>query len=76
MDAENTHEYSGHDLFSISTNVPVGRHLQIIGRVANLTDERFAESAVFTAARGEEYAPGLPRTVYIGLQYGWGGDER
>ena len=73
MDAENTHRYPGHDLLTLSANIPVGTRLELIGRVVNLTDERFAESALFTRARGEEYAPGLPRTVYIGLQYGWGG---
>ena len=76
MDAENTHRYPGHHLYSLSANLPIGRHLEVIARMVNVTDERFAESAVFTEARGEEYAPGLPRTVYIGLEYGWGGDAR
>lgn len=76
MDAENTHEYPGHNLWTLSANVPVAGRLEVIGRIANLTDERFAESAVYTQARGEEFAPGLPRTVYIGLQYGWGGGDR
>lgn len=76
MDAENTHRYPGHNLFSLSANVPVGSHLELIGRVVNLTDERFAESAVYTLARGEEFAPGMPRTIYLGVEYGWGGDAR
>jgi outer membrane receptor protein involved in Fe transport len=76
MDAENTHRYPGHHLWSMSANVPAGRHLEVIARVVNLTDERFAESAGYTQARGEEFAPGLPRTVYLGLQYRWGGEGR
>jgi outer membrane receptor protein involved in Fe transport len=76
MDAENSHRYPGHDLYSISSSLPVGRHLTVIARMMNVTDERFAESASYTQARGEEFAPGLPRTVYVGLQYGWGGDGR
>jgi outer membrane receptor protein involved in Fe transport len=76
MDAENTHRYPGHHLWSLSANVPAGRRLEVIGRIVNLGDERFAESAAFTQARGEEFAPGLPRTVYLGLQYRWGGEGR
>lgn len=76
MDAENTHQYPGHNLVSLSANVPFGSSVELIGRVVNLTDERFAENAVYTAARGEEYAPGLPRSIYVGLRYGWGGDGR
>lgn len=76
MDAENTHRYPGHNLVSLSANVPFGRRLELIGRMVNVTDTRFAENAVYTAARGEEFAPGMPRSIYIGLQYGWGGDAR
>jgi outer membrane receptor protein involved in Fe transport len=75
MDAENTHRYPGHHLWSLSSNLPMGRHLEVTGRVVNLLDERFAESAQFTQARGEEYAPGLPRTIYLGLQYRWGAER-
>jgi iron complex outermembrane receptor protein len=73
MDAENTHEYEGHDVVDVRLNYPVGRGLALFGKLVNVTDERFAEGATYTEARGEEYAPGLPRTVYVGLQYTWGG---
>lgn len=76
MDAENTHKYPGHDLWTLSANIPVIRRLELMGRISNLTDERFAENAAYTRARGEEFAPGMPRTVYVGLQYGWGGGDR
>lgn len=71
MDAANTHEYPGHDLFNLYANVPVTRDLEIIGRVMNLTDERYAESASFNEFRGEEFAPGMPRALYLGVQYRW-----
>jgi hypothetical protein len=35
----------------------------------NLTDRRYAELSSYTAARGEEYAPGMPRRLYITMQY-------
>lgn len=33
------------------------------------TGQRYAETSQYTTARGEEYAPGLPRTWYGALQY-------
>lgn len=68
MDADNTVRYPGHDLFNLRANVPVTNGVMLFGRLANLTDERYAESAAYTTARGQEYAPGLPRTVYLGVQ--------
>lgn len=69
LDAENTHRYPGHDLLNLRASVPVTERVTVFGRLTNLTDERYAESAGYTAARGEEYAPGLPRALYLGVQY-------
>ena len=68
MDPENTHRYPGHDLLGLRAAVPVTEHLSVFCRLVNVADRRFAESAAYTAARGEEYAPGMPRTLYLGLQ--------
>ncbi|MBD0319583.1 MAG: TonB-dependent receptor [Gemmatimonadetes bacterium] len=69
MDADNTQRYDGHSLLSLSAGVPLARALEATLRVNNLTDERYAESASYTSQqRGPEYAPGLPRSVYAGLQ--------
>jgi outer membrane receptor protein involved in Fe transport len=69
MDPQNTHRYPGHDLFNVSVTVPVLAGVGVFGRVVNLTDERFAESSSYTAARGEEFAPGMPRTFYLGVRW-------
>jgi outer membrane receptor protein involved in Fe transport len=69
MDADNTHRYPGHDLFHVRASAPLAGGVSVFGRLANLTDERYAESAAYNAFRGEELAPGLPRTVYLGLQF-------
>jgi iron complex outermembrane receptor protein len=34
----------------------------------NVLDERYAEAAQYTVARGEELAPGMPRSLYLGVQ--------
>lgn len=69
MDPENTNRYDGHTLLSLRADLPSFRGVTIFGRVANLTDKRYAELATYTAARGEELAPGMPRTLYLGIQY-------
>ena len=69
MDADNTHRYPGHDLVHLRAEMPVARHFRLFGRVTNLFDTRYAELASYTAARGEEFAPGLGRTFYAGIEY-------
>jgi len=71
MDAANTTQYAGHDLFNLRANYLLSRDLELIGSVINLSDRRYAESASFTTARGREFAPGLPRTYYAGVRYRW-----
>jgi iron complex outermembrane recepter protein len=71
MDADNTHRYSGHQIWNLQANVPVSRRFETVLRVTNLGDARFAENAAYTVARGEEFAPGMPRTLSAGLQYRW-----
>ncbi len=71
MDPENSHSYGGHDLFNLSATLPLPHGIAVVTRVANLANVRYAETASFTQARGEEFAPGMPRTFYLGLQYGW-----
>ncbi|HMB93071.1 MAG TPA: TonB-dependent receptor [Rhodothermales bacterium] len=69
MDPENSAKYGGYDVFSLHAAYDITRDISVFGRVINLTDELYAERATYNAFRGEEFAPGLPRTVYIGLQY-------
>ena len=71
MDAANTNEYPGHTLLNLRAQVTLRGGLQLFARLLNVANERFAESAAFTEARGREYAPGLPRTAYIGVKLGW-----
>lgn len=72
MDAENSHRYPGHSLLSLHATVPVARQVELVGRMNNVLDRRYAEAAQYTAARGEEFAPGMPRSLYLGVQYRMG----
>ncbi|ALP52817.1 TonB-dependent receptor [Candidatus Tenderia electrophaga] len=71
LDDENTHRYDGHDLYHLRANYKVTTQLELFGRLENLTDERYATGASYSQFRGEEFAPGLPRTFYAGVSYHW-----
>lgn len=70
LDQANTGQYEGHDIFNLRANYPLNKSLEFYGSIANLTDKRFAESSQLTSG-SMLYAPGMPRTVYAGVQYNW-----
>ncbi|MFO7444725.1 MAG: TonB-dependent receptor [Ignavibacteriaceae bacterium] len=69
MNPDNSVKYPGHNLFNFRFNVPLWQVFEIYGALFNLADTRFAESASYTPQRGEEFAPGMPRSFNIGLTY-------
>jgi outer membrane receptor protein involved in Fe transport len=71
MDAANTHEYDGHRLLNLRANLPLNAAWEVFGRITNVADRRYAESSSYTTSRGEEFAPGMPRTLTLGVQYHW-----
>lgn len=72
MDPENTHKYAGHDLFNAQLSMPVHGGLEVVGRVTNIGNRRYAETSSFTQQQGERFRPGAPRQVFVGAQYGFG----
>jgi len=72
MDPENENQYEGHNLWNLRLEAPLYQGLSLSARVTNLADRVFAERASFNAFRGAELSPGKPRTVQMGLRYGWG----
>ncbi|MDX1429260.1 MAG: TonB-dependent receptor, partial [Rhodothermales bacterium] len=70
MDPENTSKYGGHDVLNLLARIKVADNVSLRARVGNLTDELYAERATHNQFRGDEFAPGLPRTVNVALQYG------
>lgn len=67
MDAANTNEYEGHHVLNLQSSYDFTDRLSVFGRLNNVADTRYAERASYTAGRGEELAPGMPRTLYLGL---------
>lgn len=72
MNPENTQRYDGFSVFNVSAAVPVTSGLQLVGRLQNLTDERFAETTSYNTFQGRRYRPGPPRSFYLGAQYAIG----
>ncbi len=74
MDQANTEKYDGHDVFNLRARYVINEQWQVYGRIKNLTDRRYATAASYKpAAWGSpekfEYAPGMPRTLYLGVEY-------
>ena len=69
LDQENIYgKYPGHDLFNLRASQGVSKDLSLFARVTNLLDKRYADSASQSSATGGLYSPGLPRTVYAGVE--------
>ena len=44
-------------------------HVELSGRVTNLTDRRYAETSSFNVQQDERFRPGPPRQLFLGAQY-------
>jgi outer membrane receptor protein involved in Fe transport len=71
LDAENTQQYGGHTLVNLRARLEVRKGIEVFARVLNLTDRLYAEAGAYTRQRGREFAPGMPRTAYIGVRVEW-----
>ncbi len=63
-------KYNGHNLINLRASYFPTKSWEIYGRVMNVADKRYAEAASFRNG-ANEFAPGLPRTGYIGAVYRW-----
>lgn len=70
LDAANTGTYEGHDLWNVRANYEVRKDVPLFGRVINLADKRYADSAAGTGA-APTLSPGLPRTFFAGIEGKW-----
>lgn len=68
-DAANLHKYEGHTLYHARYSQKLSESLKTYLRIDNISDKAYAERADFNAFGGDRYFPGLPREIYIGLEY-------
>lgn len=69
-DQANTAKYPGHDLLNLRGQYPLARDMNLFANVHNVADKRYAESTGVTSGF-ETFAPGLPRTLTVGVQAKW-----
>ncbi|MFM1989698.1 MAG: hypothetical protein RJA99_2655 [Pseudomonadota bacterium] len=62
--------YDGHGLWNLRAEWPLTRRIALFGRVMNLADSRWADSAS-VSSNTAVYSPGLPRSVYLGVDVRW-----
>jgi outer membrane receptor protein involved in Fe transport len=70
MDQANTTRYDGHDFYNVRAHWSLTPRWAVFGSVHNVTDVRYAESASITS-NTPVYSPGLPRTLYGGVEATW-----
>lgn len=70
MDDENTRTTSGYTVANFKMRYQVNEQLSINARVINLTDKFYAQQADIRFGRAK-FAPGAPRTAYLGMDYKW-----
>jgi len=63
-------KYNGYDLFNFRASYEVCRNATVFGRVMNIADKRYADSAS-VSSNTAMFAPGLPRTFYAGFELKW-----
>ncbi len=68
-DPSNTVFYGGYELFNLHANVHVARG-ELFLRVMNLANRRFAELVSFDQFQRDQYTPGAPRSLFVGVRYG------
>jgi len=68
LDQNNTEKYGDHEIVNLRMNHHINKQMNVYARVMNLTDKKYATAA--SLSRGNaEFAPGMPRTFYAGLDF-------
>lgn len=70
LDQANTLKYEGYDLLNLRGNYAFTPKLSVFATVQNVLDERYADSASISSGT-PVYSPGLPLTLYAGLEAKW-----
>lgn len=62
--------YDGHGLWNLRAAWPLTSRVALFGRVMNLADTRWADSASVSSSTAV-YSPGLPRSAFVGVDVRW-----
>jgi len=67
-DPENRHRYGGHDIINLRARWQLSPALTLSARLVNVLDTEYAERADFTSFGGDRYFPGVPRSLFVGVE--------
>jgi len=69
INADNTAEYGGHEVFNWRGRYLVNERTTLFARVINLLDEKYADRADYTVFDPQRYRyfPAMPRQLYVGV---------
>jgi len=70
MDDANTQKYGGYDIYNVRSEYRIKDNVKFFAKVWNITDKLYAETANIAYGK-ERYRPGMPRTIYAGLDILW-----
>ena len=68
---ENTNFYDGYRVVNLHFNMMPIRHAEVFARVINVADRKYGEVVTYDAFQKEQFTPGAPRSVFVGLRYAW-----
>lgn len=66
-DPDNAHRYPGHTVWALDATVPVRSGVQLLLRLDNVANRRYAERVTFDPFVGEQVVPGAPRSLSLGV---------
>lgn len=69
-DQANTSRYGGHNILNLRGSYPLAKDTKLFANVHNLLDTRYAESTSLNSGT-PTYAPGLPRSLNVGIEAKW-----
>jgi outer membrane receptor protein involved in Fe transport len=63
-------KYEGHQVFNLRASHALSHHVDIDGRIMNLMNKRYADSASVSSST-PVFTPALPRALYAGVHVQW-----
>jgi iron complex outermembrane receptor protein len=63
-------KYEGHEVFNLRVSHALTKDVNLFGRITNLTDKRYADSAS-VSSNTPVFTPALPRAFYTGVDVRW-----
>jgi outer membrane cobalamin receptor len=68
-DPDNTHDYDGFDYWTFHASHSISGVGDVFARLVNATNTKYAELVAYNAFTREQYTPGNPRMLFVGVRW-------